>query len=203
MANAEEYTFARIGKSSLETKKSRFYGFAYPVSSRDECDNLLAKLRKDFADATHIVYAIRLGFGGSYEYFTDSGEPSGTAGAPILRVMKGQNISDAMVAVIRYFGGTKLGTGGLARAYGETARAAVNDADKILLVEMVRIEAKIPYGAISQWAILIDSIGGVIVSQDFAEKVTIAAKIPKEKIGEVESFIEEVTKGAEKLNILE
>ncbi len=199
MANVEEYTLARVGKSSLETKKSRFYGLAYPASSRDECDSLLVELRKDFADATHIVYAIRLGFDGSYEYFTDSGEPSGTAGAPILRVMKGQNISNAMVAVIRYFGGTKLGTGGLARAYGETARTAVDNAGKIPLVEMVQIEAKIPYGAISQWAILIDSIGGVIVSQNFTDNIAVAAKIPKEKIDEVESFVEEVTKGSEKL----
>ncbi|RKZ28904.1 YigZ family protein [bacterium] len=192
-----EYTLAGIGESLLEVKKSRFLGFAYSASSEEECKRILKNLQKRFHDATHIVYCIRLGYGGKYEYFTDSGEPSGTAGAPIMRILKGQKISNAMVAVVRYFGGIKLGTGGLVKAYSQTARNAIEDAGIIPFIEMVEIEAKIPYGAVSQMAILIDKTGGTITSQDFSEIVTIKARIPKNAINELQSFISEITRGKE------
>jgi len=202
MNNGKDKTLAHRGTATIEVKKSKFYGFAYPVTSREEIDKILNALKSEFSDASHVVYVFRLGIGGAQEYFTDAGEPSGTAGAPIIRTLKGRSITNTLVAVVRYFGGTKLGTGGLARAYGETARLAIENAGVMQFITMVVVIAKIPYGAVSQWALLIDGIGGVAISQKFEKEVFVEAKIPKDEFEKVSQFVAEVTRGAKKLTII-
>jgi uncharacterized YigZ family protein len=192
-----ENTLCGFGRSFLEENRSKFYGFAYPVSDRQEIDLRLAALKKDFPDSTHIVYAFRLGSGGAQEYYTDANEPAGTAGAPTLRVLKGRSVIDALVAVIRYYGGVKLGTGGLSRAYGDTARLAVENAGIMPYTQMIYISMKIPYGAVNVIAVLIDTVGGVLVSQKFEEFVTISAKIPQTALDEVRTVVREFTRGAQ------
>jgi len=197
-----ELTIAGTGKSLLDVKRSKFYGFAYQVSTRDEVDKMLSTLRNDFSDATHIVYAFRLGEGGAQEYFTDSGEPSGTAGQPIMRVIKGKNMTDVLIAVVRYFGGTKLGTGGLARAYSDSARIALENTPAIQRIQMIEIKIRIPYAVVSKWAIFIDSIGGMILEQQFEEDVTVMASIPEAELSSARHAIADMTRGAVKLEFL-
>jgi uncharacterized YigZ family protein len=105
---------------------SRFIGTAIPVSSRDEAAAELDAIRREFWDATHNCYAWRLAPDGLQYRFADDGEPSGSAGKPILFVLQQRELVNVLVVVTRYFGGTKLGVGGLARAYGEAAAAVLD-----------------------------------------------------------------------------
>lgn len=105
-----------------KVKDSRFIATAAPINNEKEAQSFIAEIKKEFHDASHNCSAWRIGKGGSLKYkFNDDGEPAGTAGRPIIKALENRDLSDICVVVTRYFGGTKLGTGGLARAYGQTA----------------------------------------------------------------------------------
>lgn len=110
------------GKAEVREKGSVFLSFLLPAGSREEAEARLAELKRRFADATHHCWAWRLG---EEERSSDDGEPAGTAGMPILQVLRGAELWDALCVVVRWFGGTKLGKGGLARAYALAAREAL------------------------------------------------------------------------------
>jgi len=126
----EFHTPARPGHAETRILASRFLADAVPVQSKDEAENYLQGLRKKFHDANHHCYAYRLGSDGQESRSSDDGEPGGTAGKPILAAIDREGLTNALVVVTRYFGGTKLGTGGLVRAYGEAAALALKEAGK-------------------------------------------------------------------------
>ena len=105
----------------LEIKKSKFYGFLYEISNQQQVSEILQQLKKQHKKATHICYAYKIYDGAESVKFSDDGEPSGTAGRPILGVIEKKGKTNVMVVVVRYFGGIKLGAGGLVRAYTKTA----------------------------------------------------------------------------------
>jgi len=108
--------------------KSKFIGFACFVSSREEIDQRLVLLKKEFSDASHIVYAYRVNDKGQIkEKFFNSKEPSGSAGKPLLYLLQKKELMNSMLVVVRYFGGKKLGVGGLVRAYTQSAQLALED----------------------------------------------------------------------------
>ena len=107
-----------------EIKKSKFYSKLYKVTTKEQCDQIIEDLKKEHKKATHICYAYVLK---NTAKFCDDGEPSGTAGKPILNVIQKKNQSEIMIVVIRYFGGVKLGAGGLVRAYTKAASVAIKD----------------------------------------------------------------------------
>ena len=196
-----ESTIVKSGYAEQEILGSRFFGYAFPVSCREEVERHLAELGRKYPDATHIVYAFRIGEGGAQEHFTDAGEPSGTAGAPIMKFLHSRKITNILVAVVRYFGGTKLGTGGLVRAYSRTAQMAVEDAGVVPFVKMVEVEFAVPYSVISQIRNFVGSAGGDIIGQDFAEQVTISAKIPEEKLLQLVEFVRNITRGSSEVHL--
>lgn len=134
-ADREYLTVGSVGKGEYTEKKSRFLGEIHPVSTEDEAAVVVAKARKRYYDARHHCYAWILGDDGSVKKASDDGEPSGTAGIPMLKVLEGAGIRNAVVVVTRYFGGTLLGTGGLVRSYTQAAQAALADAQ---IVRMCR-----------------------------------------------------------------
>lgn len=111
--------------------RSRFIGRCFPAQSEEEALYALAAVRAQYPDARHICYAYRVGARGETSRFSDAGEPSGTAGMPILEVLRTQEVTNALCAVVRYFGGVLLGTGGLARAYGGAAAEALRLAGRV------------------------------------------------------------------------
>lgn len=136
----------REGRGEVREKASRFLGFARRVGSPGESDAFVERLRREYHDATHVAFAFKVGEGdAALVRSSDAGEPSGTAGRPILSAIEGAGISDAAVAVVRYFGGTKLGTGGLARAYRLAAERALEAAGGETLYETVRLEVRCPH----------------------------------------------------------
>lgn len=113
----------------VEIKKSKFYGYHFNVNSQDKVKEIVEEIKKENKKATHVCYAYSISSPQFLEKAVDDGEPSGTAGKPILNVIQKQKLSNVLIVVVRYFGGIKLGAGGLVRAYSKTASEAVKEAN--------------------------------------------------------------------------
>ncbi len=142
-------TIAQPGEAVYKERSSKFLAFAYPVSDEGEIKEILDGLRKEYYDATHHCYAWRLGANGEQYRCNDDGEPSGTAGRPILGQMFSRGITQCLIVVVRYFGGTKLGVPGLIQAYRESAQAAIDNCTVIETTVDVRIRIEFPYVAMN------------------------------------------------------
>ncbi len=140
--NDSYYTLAKAESCEIKVKGSRFIGYVRPAKDIDEAEDFIQTITKKHYDATHNCFAYRVGLNDkSRSRFSDDGEPSGTAGRPILEAIDGRQLTDSVCVVTRYYGGTKLGTGGLSRAYGECAGLALDKAGKVqqFLTDSVRI----------------------------------------------------------------
>jgi uncharacterized YigZ family protein len=140
-------TISTISEGLYKEKGSKFLAFAIPVSCVEEVREILAEKRKEFHDARHVCYAYMLGTESSDFRANDDGEPSGTAGRPMLGVLQSNNLTDTLLIVVRYFGGTKLGTGGLINAYREASADAVSN-NKIIektIDETVTVQFEYPF----------------------------------------------------------
>lgn len=120
-------TVAKPGLSNHRVLASKHLGFSFEVSTEEECKAIVKKFKSDYFDSNHVCWAFRLGRNGVFSKFSDDGEPSGTAGRPILGAIMAAQITQCLVLVVRYFGGTKLGTGGLIQAYRTAAEMALKD----------------------------------------------------------------------------
>jgi uncharacterized YigZ family protein len=144
------HTLGCHSEGFLREKASKFFAFAFPVRSVEDVEERLSEVAKRFYDARHVCYAYRLGPTGERWRANDAGEPAHSAGDPILGELKRIGVTDALVVVVRYFGGTKLGVGGLIRAYSEAARDALdhNSIVAVLLTRPLRI--RFPYHLTSE-----------------------------------------------------
>lgn len=125
--------------------KSRFIAHVFPVESREEADAFLAEIRKKYKDATHNVPAMVIGDKSQIQWASDDGEPQGTSGAPMVQMMVKEGLTNLIVVVTRYFGGIKLGTGGLVRAYTSSAKLGLEAAGVCSVREMAELTVKIDY----------------------------------------------------------
>lgn len=165
--------------------KSRFLGFCIPVSSEAEAQEALSQIRKKHYDARHCCYAFRLQEGGVARS-SDDGEPSGTAGAPILAVLSGARVENVLCAVVRYFGGVLLGTGGLVRAYGKAASEALQAAGIVSILVCEKISITVTYAAYQLIEPMIRQ-KGYPCEAEFTDQVMLKLTLPAE---EAETFIE-------------
>ena len=147
---AEYLTISETGKGEYEEKKSRFLGEAVHVETEEEAAAYVAGIRKKYYDARHHCYAWVMGEGSERKKSADDGEPSGTAGQPILKVIEGSGCTNVLVIVTRYFGGTLLGTGGLVRAYTQAARAALENARTVRMCLCRKLAVTVEYGALDK-----------------------------------------------------
>lgn len=137
-------TVGKAASAEFTEKKSVFIGYAAPVSSEEEARDFIASIKKKHADARHNVSAYVLG--GGIMHSSDDGEPSGTAGVPVLEVIKKSGVTNTVVVVTRYFGGILLGAGGLLRAYSAAARAAIDAAGVVTYEKFDECRIKCAYG---------------------------------------------------------
>ena len=138
-------TVIKSGFGEVVEKKSRFLGELHHISSAGEAKELVAAAKKKYYDARHHCYAYLMGEDGEIKKYGDDGEPQGTAGLPMLAVLEGSGLTDCLVIVTRYFGGTLLGTGGLVRAYSAAAEAAIAEAAFAVKIPAVRLSVKTDY----------------------------------------------------------
>mgnify|MGYP001742352553 FL=1 len=171
-------TLSASGKAVYTEKRSKFYAFAEHVDDEESAKARVAALRKQFYDARHVCFAYVLDFDGQRTRSNDDGEPSGTAGRPILGALRSAGLTFTLAVVVRYFGGVKLGTGGLVVAYREAAAAAIAEAtvEERLIMEQFRVE--VPYTDADVAMRFIRDGGGEITARDFsAEGTTLTIEI--------------------------
>lgn len=169
---------------------SRFITTIQRTDSVAKARQFIADVRSEMPDANHHVYAFRVGYGNSVtEGMSDDGEPSGTSGPPSLAVVKGTDIGDVALVTTRYFGGTKLGTGGLVRAYTEAAQMAFSQLKTELKAPKTQLGMDLPYSIYEQTKLLVESYDASVDDEIFAGDVTIIATLLQE---DVSAFIAEL-----------
>lgn len=166
-------------QSEVIVKKSRFISIALPCESPEEVRKLVKQVRDEHADATHVVHAAVLGAQGSIFSASDDKEPKNTAARPALEVLKGSGITNILVCVIRYFGGTLLGTGGLVKAYGDSVKEVLKLVKTEELIPRVAVTIKAGYEHTETLKRLLASVSATNVNETYAEGVTISALIPE------------------------
>lgn len=182
---------------------SRFITTLSPVKDLDAAHSLIERIQKEFHDADHHVSAYILGHGPSQvSHCSDGGEPSGSAGRPALAVLQGSGLGDVVVVVTRYFGGTKLGIGGLVRAYGDAVRCTIQDVPIASKIPAASISLVYSYPLVERMRQLVTSLQGQIRSEDFEQEVTMTAYIPQKGMDAFQVELAELTRGKSKLNIL-
>ena len=171
----ERITVTAAGEGQYSEKHSRFLGFAIPCESEKQAAEIIAAKRKEFWDARHAVYAYVLPDGTAR--FSDDGEPHGTAGKPVLDILKSSGIVGAIVIVVRYFGGILLGTGGLVRAYTAAASEAVKNAETAKMTAGDKFSLGIGYADYDKLIFILKEAGANIISTDFADNVKVVFAI--------------------------
>jgi uncharacterized YigZ family protein len=183
---------------------SRFIATAAPVFTVEEAKTFIARIKDEFSDASHNVSVYLIGHGQSMvAHCTDDGEPSGTAGRPALAVLRGSGLGDVAVVVTRYFGGTKLGTGGLVRAYGDAVRQVLAALPRATRVPTLTALVAVPYSSFEPVQRLIEAHGGEMLEQDFGVDVTVRACLPQERYTAFETALREASNGRLEPTIVE
>jgi uncharacterized YigZ family protein len=187
---------ARVVRVEQRVVNSRFIATIGPAESVEAAKAFIDQVRQTFPDATHHVYAYRIGYGASVvEGMSDDREPAGTAGRPALAVLRGADLGDVALVITRYFGGTKLGTGGLVRAYGDAARAALEALPRAQRVETRRVRIAAPYSFYERLLGLIAAHRGEVTGEDFAAEVTLDATLPLDRLDEFRAALQEASSG--------
>lgn len=183
-------TLAATCTHEIKIKGSRFIALGFPISNRAEAESLLTRVRKAEHAATHHCYAWTAGVETETFKYSDDGEPSGTAGRPIYQTIGGHNLKNTLVVVVRYFGGVKLGTGGLTRAYAQAASELLDRAPIVEQLICDRLRFTAPFALYDRVMRLINTGGYHIANQDFGEIVTLEIEVRKSKTA---SFISQLT----------
>ena len=168
----------------LEIKKSDFITYAYPVTSREQAMFHVEQLRQKYADACHHCWAYIIGDPNNTTSagFDDDGEPNGTAGRPILNVLQHKSIGNVIIIVVRYFGGIKLGAGGLTRAYAGSAQAAVDEMVLLPYMPMIQVQILAEFATEAQCRYVVESLNGSIDDVTYSKQVTLTVTLAEADI---------------------
>jgi len=183
---------------------SRFIATLTPVFRVEEARAFIARIKDEFADASHNVPAYILGGGNTItEFCSDDGEPAGTAGKPALAVLRGSGLGDVAVVITRYFGGTLLGTGGLVKAYTESAQLAVNAVKRGQRVMVSVSMLAIPYNLLERVRLMTNRNKGEVLSEDFAGDVTLTLQFPVVAFDGFQNELRELSAGQLRAEVIE
>ncbi len=187
---------AQTTRVEIRIANSRFIATIGEAATVEEARAFIAEVSAEYADASHNVYAFCTGYGGSVtEGMSDAGEPSGTAGRPALAVLRGAGLGDVVLVVTRYFGGTKLGTGGLVRAYTQLAQEALAALPRSERVERREGVLVLPYRLYERVKLVVAGHRGQIVAEDFGADVTLALLFAVEDCPDFEAALAELSAG--------
>ncbi len=191
-------------RTETRVMNSHFIATLVPVFSVEEAKAFISRIRLEFGDASHNVPIYLIGHGASViAHCSDDGEPSGTAGRPGLAVLSGSGLGDVAVVVTRYFGGTKLGTGGLVRAYSDAVRQVVELATRGMKVQTCSVMIALPYKLLERLRLLVGAHRGTPLAEDFGSEVTLTARFPLEAFPAFQDGLRELSNGTLQAEIIE
>ncbi len=187
------------GEAEYIVEKSRFIAHAMPVTSLDEAKDYAASVKEEYRDATHNVPAIIVGAKQEVQWASDDGEPSGTSGLPMLKLIAGEGLTNLAVVVTRYFGGIKLGTGGLARAYTAAAKLGLDAAGRCEVMESALIRYEFDYSYLSKLQNLAGEGKFEIIEPEYSDVVRAGLRCLTEDEEEIRGLMTNLTSGQAKI----
>lgn len=186
------YSLAQPVHATLEIRKSRFIACVEPVADRASAQLRVAELRAEHPDAAHVCWAL---LAGGHSAAVDDGEPSGTAGRPMLEVLRHQQLDGVLATVVRYYGGIKLGAGGLVRAYTDAVAQALQQAEKVAPVALVQVHCELPYAHESTARHLLAQADGELLEVRHAGSVTLIMRLPEAALAGLQEQLLTATRG--------
>ena len=189
------------GEGEIVEKKSRFIATVIPAGSEEEVLAFIESVRKKYWDARHHCFAYVIGERNEFQWCSDDGEPSGTAGKPMLEVLLGEEIHNVAVVVTRYFGGTLLGTGGLVRAYSAATKQGLASSVIITKILGVKLCISTDYTGLGKIQYILGQRGLQILDSVYTDKVELEALIPEDELAAVKAEITEGTSGQAKMEV--
>lgn len=193
----KEYkTVSKFAVAEIEEKKSRFIASVKPVSTEEEALEFISELKKKYWDATHNVYAYYINGENTIQRFSDDGEPSGTAGLPVLEVIKKAQVQDLVVVVTRYFGGTLLGAGGLVRAYSKSASLGIEAAGIVTKQLCVKASVVVEYNLLGKVQNSLTAKNFVIKDIVYGQDVELVVYVPVDGTEAFYRMIDDITNAA-------
>lgn len=201
MSEGKRITLQKAAMTETEEKRSVFIAYAAPVKDEEEAKAIIAAKKKEYADATHNVWAYYIDNGARARY-SDDGEPQGTAGMPVLNVLKMSGGTDMCVVVTRYFGGTLLGAGGLVRAYSAAAKSAVDAAGLAASEQFALMSIQVGYSDYQKLTVQLPALGATEDGAEFGADVCVHAAIEADRADELFSLVRELTNGRGKAEII-
>ena len=186
------FTLPSTLQAELDIRKSRFIAYAIPVADRDAAMEELRRLREEHATATHVCWAL---LAGGQSGMSDDGEPSGTAGRPILEVLRHHDLDRVLAAVVRYYGGVKLGAGGLVRAYTDAIATALQDAPRVERIALASLHVEIGYpdeARVRRW---IEQENFSLEGSAYDMNVRLSIRMPVTAIDDARDALRDMTQG--------
>lgn len=195
---------AGAARAELVVVNSRFIACAAPATSVEMARAFINQIKDEYPDATHHVPAFIIGHAASVtSHCSDDGEPSGTAGRPVLAVLAGSGVGDIVVVVVRYFGGTKLGTGGLVRAYTEATQRMMLELPRALKVSTTTLRFELAYSQLTGARRLVKEHEGKILDEDFKENIWMTAQFITDRVAGFQAGLSDFSRGSIQLEVLE
>lgn len=191
----------RGGQGEIVEKKSRFICTVVAVNTEEEAITFIEKMRKQYWDATHNCFAYVIGERQQIQRCSDDGEPSGTAGRPMLDVLLGNKLSNAAVVVTRYFGGTLLGTGGLVRAYSKSTQVGLENSVVFEKCCGKQVSISTDYNGIGKLQYIAATMELHTLDTEYTDKVVVKLLVPEDKLDEMDKKVTEATSGKAKIEI--
>jgi len=195
------YSIASHVSAELRVKGSRFIATLFPVIDKEQAEEKYAAIRTAYHDATHNCFAYRIN--DDQFRLSDDGEPSGSAGKPILQALDAKNLREVICIVTRYFGGTKLGVGGLIRAYGESSRLVIEESHIITRLRMNQFRVISSFASDNSIRHLIHELRGNVIHAEYLDRLIITAELPASGGNKFREGIIEVTAGQAEVSLLE
>ena len=190
------FTIKKESRTETKIKNSKFIGHTYSVDSIESVQSILTEIKKKEYKANHDCFAFIIGLGNKKIFkYSDDGEPNGTAGKPIYDVIEGNQLTNILFVVTRYFGGTKLGTGGLVKAYSEAYKSVLEKSGIIKKYLTNTIKFEIDFSLYNLLLKLIDKVGAKLINSEFSDNVHVDIKIRKSKISQLKEEVKELTSG--------
>ena len=186
--------------AEMVVKKSRFLSEAIPVESAEKAREIWRSQKLKYDNGGHIVFAFAVGSSGGILGCSDDGEPAGTAGRPTLEVVKNCGITNLIVTTARWYGGIKLGTGGLVKAYTEAAQFALEDAQTRELQMMAHVNFALPYNFLEQTKKRLEEFEFELFQENYAGNIEFTGRLPETFRPELETFLRDLSKGTILLN---